>query len=160
MSLCRKTTEKNKNKVPGIILQEAEKATIPDQILQNEDWGRELPSTLSQGRVHLALLTVPRGRNTKRIPRRTAKTIVGVSEHCTKEAEKNRRRWVKSSKASPQPGGLLHCLAIEWLCGSHDTINGTVMNDSTAHPRYLMKSHLFPYLCSFQLQVSSSYLLT
>lgn len=65
--------------------------------------------------------------------------------------------WVKSNKVSPQPGGLLHCPAIEWLYGSHDTVKGTVMNDSTA---YLMKSHLFPYLCSFQLQVSSSYLLT
>lgn len=39
MSLCRKTAEKNKNKnkVRVITLQEAEKAKISDQILQNED---------------------------------------------------------------------------------------------------------------------------
>lgn len=96
----------------------------------------------------------------KENPQQDSKDIVGVSEDCITEAEKNWRMWVKSNKVSPQPGGLLHCPAIEWLYGSHDTVKGTVMNDSTAHPRYPMKSHLFPYLCSFQLQVSSSYLLT
>lgn len=79
---------------------------MPGQILHNWEESPSssiAPPTSSQDGVYLELVELPRSRKTKRIPSRTAKTIVEVSEDCAMEAEKNWRQWVKSGRASPQP---------------------------------------------------------
>lgn len=142
--------------------QEAEKK--PRALVKFYKMGEEssssslVPPTPSQDRVCWELVEVPRSRKIKRIPSRIAKPVVGVSEDCTMEAERNWRPWANNGRASPQPSGFPQCPATEWLSGSHEchTFGNEYWHTAWASGKILS----FPLsLCSFQCQVSSICLL-
>lgn len=158
-----KTKQTNKQKNPRVLMTNLAGGRESQDLWSNfTKWGRAppIPPQLPPKIVCLELITVPRSRNTKRIPSRTAKTIAGVSEDCTMETEKNWRLWVKSSRVAPQQSGLPLCLAPELRRGSQ-WANDTVTNGSTSTSQVSDKIPSLPLSpCYFQLQVTSTYLLT